>query len=226
MNNLTGRAIRAALFGTIWFFAMIFIPAGTLAYWRGWAFFLTSTVCTTLATIYVARHDRKLLESRLHGGPAAEQTPAQKLITALGTLVFIPAIVIPVLDYRRGWSPGIPAWLSIFGDVLGALGILVYFFVVRENRYAAASVLVVDGQTVVSTGPYAVVRHPMYGGALLYVLGMPVALGSWWGLLFVPLAAGWFAWRLLNEEKFLREHLPGYQQYAVKVRYRLVPFVW
>ena len=118
------------------------------------------------------------------------------------------------------------AYLSILGDALGAVGILVYLIVVRENRYAAGVVQVVEGQTVVSTGPYAIVRHPMYAGALLVLVGAPLALGSWWGLLFAPLFVGWIAWRLLNEEKFLRENLPGYIAYAHEVRYRIVPYIW
>jgi protein-S-isoprenylcysteine O-methyltransferase Ste14 len=125
-----------------------------------------------------------------------------------------------------GWSPAVPAWLSVLGDVLGALGILTYFFVVKANRYAAAAVEVVAGQTVISTGPYAIVRHPMYTGALLVFIGMPPALGSWWGLLFVPLFIAGFAWRLAHEEKFLSQNLPGYAEYKQTVRCRLAPFVW
>lgn len=226
VDNLYLRAVRAALVGYVWFFAVIFIPAWTLAYWRGWALFLTLSISTTLATIYIALHDRKLLESRLHGGPTAETSPAQKVITAIGMVAFVLAIVIMVLDHRFGWSPEVPAWLSILGNVLGALGVLVYFLVVRENRHAAAAVTVVEGQSVVSTGPYSVIRHPMYTGALLTCIGMPLALGSWWGLLFVPLFVGWFAWRLLDEEKFLRASLHGYEEYTHTTRYRLVPYIW
>jgi protein-S-isoprenylcysteine O-methyltransferase Ste14 len=181
---------------------------------------------TTLATIYIALHDKELLESRLHGGPTAEGTSAQKIITAIGSLVFVAAIVVMVFDHRFAWSPAVSAYLSILGDTLGALGILVYLFVVRENRYAAATVKVVKGQTVVSTGPYAIVRHPMYAGALLVCVGAPLALGSWWGLLFTPVFIAWFAWRLLNEEEYLRENLPAYTEYAHDVRYRLVPYIW
>jgi protein-S-isoprenylcysteine O-methyltransferase Ste14 len=222
MHSLYLRTIRAALGGSICFFAVIFVPAWTLAYWQGWAFFLTISILTTLATIYIALHDKELLESRLHGGPTAEGTSAQKIITAIGSLVFVAAIVFMVFDHRFAWSPAVSAYLS----TLGALGILVYLFVVRENRYAAATVKVVKGQTVVSTGPYAIVRHPMYAGALLVCVGAPLALGSWWGLLFTPVFIAWFAWRLLNEEEYLRENLPAYTEYAHDVRYRLVPYIW
>jgi len=226
VDDLYVRAVRAALVGYLWFFAVIFIPAWTLHYWQGWAFFLTLSISTTLVTIYIALNDRGLLESRLHGGPAVEQTPAQKVITALASFVFVPAVVISVLDHRFRWSPDVPVWLSIAGNALGVLGIVMYFFVVRENRHAAAAVVVVEGQCVVSTGPYSIIRHPMYTGALLACIGMPLALGSWWGLLFVPLFVGWFAWRLLDEEEFLRGNLPGYEDYMHNVRYRLVPYVW
>jgi protein-S-isoprenylcysteine O-methyltransferase Ste14 len=174
----------------------------------------------------MALYDKELLESRLHAGPTAETTSAQRVITAVGLLVFVAAVVIMVLDHRFGWSPPVPAYVSILGNALIVLGILIYFLVVRENRYAASTVQVVEGQTVVSTGPYAIVRHPMYAGAMLVFVGTPLALGSWWGLLLTPLFFGWFAWRLVNEEQFLRTNLPGYEEYTRKVRYRLAPHIW
>jgi len=131
-----------------------------------------------------------------------------------------------VLDHRFRWSPSVPAFVSLFGDALAVLGIVIYFFVIKENRFAASTIEVVEGQRVVSTGPYAIVRHPMYSGAILVFLGMPLALGSWWGLLFAPLCVGWFAWRLLDEERRLRLNLPGYDAYMRAAPYRLVPHVW
>lgn len=226
MDNLYFRVIRATLVGTLAFLAIIFIPAGTIAYWQGWAFAGTLMASSILVTIYLALHDRRLLARRVRAGPTAEKTAAQKVITGVGFVVFAGALVIMVLDHRFGWSPPVPAAISILGDALGALGILVYFLVVRENRYAAATIEVVEGQTVVSTGPYAIVRHPMYSGAILTLLGTPLALGSWWGLVFAPLVIGWFAWRLLNEERFLRANLEGYGDYMRATRFRLAPHVW
>lgn len=226
MNSLYFRAIVGALAGFIAFFAVVFVPAWTLDYWQGWAFFATLSVSTTLVTLYMAIYDKKLLESRLRMGPTAETTAVQKIITAVGVPVSLGVFVIMVFDHRFSWSPTVPAILSLLGDVLCALGIFIYFLVVSENRYAASTVQVVEGQTVVSSGPYAVVRHPMYAGAILVFLGAPVALGSWWGLLLVPIFIAGFAWRLVNEEEFLREHLTGYTEYTHKVRYRLVPYVW
>jgi len=226
MDAVSSRASGAALRGFLWFFAVIFIPAWTLDYWQGWAFFLTLASCTSLATIYIARTDKTLLASRLKIGPKAETNVRQKIITAIGAPLFVSAIVIMVLDHRFGWSLAVPATMSIVGDILAALGILMYFLVVRENRYAAATVEVVEGQTVVSTGLYAVVRHPMYAGAVVVLIGMPLALASWWGLVFIPLFIGLLAGRLLDEEAFLSRHLAGYRDYMQTVRYRLAPFVW
>src|SRR5579871_6825814 len=218
MDRLFSRIVRSTVVGTVAFLAVIFIPAGTIDYWQGWAF-----AGTLLVTIYMALHERELLESRLRMGPTAEKTSAQKVITTVGFAVFVAALVFTVLDHRLGWSGHVPAYLSILGDGLAALGIYIYFLVLKENRYAASTITVVKDQSVVSTGPYAVVRHPMYSGALLVFLGMPFALGSWWGLLLTPLFFGWFAWRLSNEEQFLRAHLPGYDEYMRNVRYRLIP---
>ena len=225
MNSLIFRAALGTIVGYVFFFSIIFIPAWTLDYWQGWTFFVTLSLSTTLVTIYMARHDTKLLESRLRMGPTAEKTLAQKIITAFGSGIFV-GFVVMVFDHRFGWSPAVPAALSIFGDVLAALGIFIYFLVVKENRYAAATVDVAEGQTVVSTGPYAIVRHPMYAGAILVFVGAPLALGSWWGFLLIPIVIAVFAWRLLSEEKFLRENLAGYAGYAQSVRYRLVPYIW
>ena len=226
MDNLYLRTIRGSLAGFFAFFAVIFIPAWTLDYWQGWVFVGTLWVPTTLVTIYMAVYDKQLLESRLHMGPAAEKTFVQKVITALGAPVSLATVVIMVFDHRFGWSPVVPWYFSILGDALAALGIVIYFLVVKENRYAAAAVKVVKGQTVVSTGPYSIVRHPMYAGAILVFISAPLALGSWWGLIFVPIFIAGFAWRLLNEEKFLRENLSGYTEYIHKVHYRLAPYVW
>jgi protein-S-isoprenylcysteine O-methyltransferase Ste14 len=215
-----------ALSAVVAFFILIFVPAWTLDYWQGWVFLGTFMVPLTLITVWMAVYDKELLERRLRGGPRAERTAAQKRFTAVAPFVGIVAVVIMVFDHRFGWSPGVPAWLSLVGDALVALGIVIYFLVIRENRFAAATVEIAEGQTVVSTGPYAVVRHSMYAGAILFLVGAPSALGSWWGLLFTPLFIGGFVWRLLKEEKSLITNLPGYVEYIGEVRYRLVPYIW
>jgi len=218
VSNLYLRAILGTVGGGIAFFILVFLPAWTLDYWQGWVFLGTIMAPLTLITVWMAVYDPQLLERRLRAGPSAERTAAQKRFTAVAPFVGIIAVIIMAFDHRFGWSPAVPAWLSLVGDALVALGIVIYFLVIRENRFAAATVEIAEGQTVVSTGPYAVVRHPMYSGAILFLVGAPIALGSWWGFLFTPLFVGGLVWRLLDEEKFLRTNLPGYAEYTREVR--------
>jgi len=140
-------------------------------------------------------------------------------------LGFIAMLVFPVLDHRFGWS-SVPASVSVLGDALIALAFLFIFFVFKENSYGASTIQIAEGQTVISTGPYALVRHPMYAGALVMLIGTPIALGSWWGLFAVLLILPVLIWRLLDEERFLRQNLAGYAEYQTKVRYRLLPCIW
>jgi len=225
MNDLTQRALRSSLFGSVALAALLFIPAWTLDYWQAWLF-MAVFVCTSGAiTVYLAIRDPKLLERRMNVGPRAEKEPAQKIIMLLATLGFIVTIVFPVLDHRFGWS-AVPASVSVLGDALIALAFLFIFFVFRQNSYGASTIQIAEGQTVISTGPYAFVRHPMYAGALVMLIGTPLALGSWWGLFAVLLILPVLIWRLLDEERFLRQNLSGYAEYQTKVKYRLLPFIW
>ncbi|HEU5256082.1 MAG TPA: isoprenylcysteine carboxylmethyltransferase family protein, partial [Vicinamibacterales bacterium] len=138
---------------------------------------------------------------------------------------FFSLIVLSVLDYRFAWSRVAP-WVSILGDVVILLSFLFIFWVVRVNSFAASNIRVEKEQTVIDTGPYAHVRHPMYAGAIWLFVGMPLALGSWWSLALIVPFMPVLLWRLLDEEKILQRDLPGYTQYMRKVRFRLVPFVW
>jgi len=222
MTDLHARTIKAGVRGFVVLGILVFFPAGTLRYWQGWAFFATFAVCSTALTLYMALYDEKLLERRLRSGPRAETRASQKIIIVLVMLGSIAFLVFPVLDHRFGWSP-VPRYVSIIGDGLIALGYLFIFFVVRENSYAASTIQVAEGQKVISTGPYALVRHPMYAGALALIIGMPLALDSWYGVFgifgFLPV----LIWRLADEERFLTQNLPGYAEYKSKVRWRLVP---
>jgi protein-S-isoprenylcysteine O-methyltransferase Ste14 len=139
--------------------------------------------------------------------------------------MFLAMLVVPALDHRLHWST-VPLYGAIAGDVLVALGFLVVFFVYRENSFASATIEIYFGQKVVSTGLYALVRHPMYMGAIFLLVGMPLALGSWWGLVVYLLFIPALIWRILDEEKFLTMHLPGYADYKNKVKCRLMPFIW
>lgn len=226
MTKLYRHAILSTIGGFVALFGVIFVPAWTLDYWQGWVFFATLGISTSVPTVYIAIHDPKLFERRVNMGPAAEKTRTQKILTTIGMPVFVLAFVVMVFDHRFRWSPAVPAWVSIAGDILIVLGLYVYYLVTKENSYAGATVDVVEGQTVCSTGLYGFLRHPMYAGALLVFLGAPLALGSWWGLLVAPVAAAGFGWRLLDEEKVLINELPGYAEYLQQVHYRLVPYVW
>ncbi|MFL5616811.1 MAG: methyltransferase family protein [Gemmatimonadaceae bacterium] len=204
---------------------LLFLPAGTLHYWEAWLFIAVFFACSLAITVYLAVNDPKLLARRLNAGPAAETERTQRVIMALAVLAFVGIIVVPALDRRFGWSD-VPSAVVLLGDALIVASYLGFFFVFRENSYGASTIQVAAEQRVISTGPYAIVRHPMYGAALVLLFAIPLALGSWWGLaMFVP-ACAVIAWRLLDEERFLARHLPGYVDYQRMVGHRLIPYVW
>ena len=205
--------------------AALFIPAWTLSYWQAWVFlgvFMTSALAVT---IYLRQNDPQLLERRVKAGPAAEQEPIQKIIQVLASISFIALIVVPAIDHRLAWS-AVPPYVVAAGDILIALGFFIVFLVFKANTYTSGIIEVAPDQTIITTGPYALVRHPMYIGAIIMLVGIPLALGSWWGLLAVVPITAVVIWRLLDEERFLAKNLPGYSDYRNKVRYRLVPLIW
>jgi protein-S-isoprenylcysteine O-methyltransferase Ste14 len=223
--KLVFRMIRSAIVGLVVFGVLVFGPAGTFRYWQGWAFILVFAICTNAIGLYLARTDPALLERRLKVGPGAETRPAQKAIISLAFLAFVALFIVSALDYRLGWST-MPASVSIAGDILVALGLMIDLRVFRENSYGASTVEITAGQTVISTGPYALVRHPMYVGVLIMVLGMPLALGSYWGLVFMFVDVPILVLRIRDEEAMLKQELAGYVDYMRRVRYRLLPGLW
>ncbi len=204
---------------------LLFVPAGTVRYWQGWVYLGVFLGAAVLTTLYLSRHDPALLERRLSGGPTAETRPAQKIIMAWTSLGFIALIVVPALDYRFGWS-AVPLAGVFAGNVMVAVGFYFIFLVYKENTFTSATIEIAQDQHVISTGPYAIVRHPMYASALLYLAGTPLALGSYWG--FIPLVGTlpFLIWRLFDEERFLAQNLPGYTDDQKKVRHRLIPGIW
>ncbi len=203
----------------------LFLPAWTLDYWQAWTYLIAFFGPVLFITLFFLRHDRALIGRRLKTGPIGEQRPAQKIIQTVASLCFILRFLMPGFDHRLRWSH-VPATLSALADVGVISGLYVVFLVFKENTYTSAVVEVADAQKVISTGPYAIVRHPMYSGASVLVLCTPVALGSWVGLPFAFLLMLVIILRLLDEERFLRRSLPGYEEYCEKVRFRLVPGVW
>ncbi|HEX4002373.1 MAG TPA: isoprenylcysteine carboxylmethyltransferase family protein [Candidatus Acidoferrales bacterium] len=225
MTALNKKAVGGLLRLFVTLAAFLFLPAWTLRYWQAWIFLCVFFTPACVISLYVMKHDPALFERRVRGGPGAEKGRAQKIIHAFAAVGFLAVVLVPAVDHRFGWS-GVPAYVSIAGDFLVAAGFVFIFFVFRENTFASATIEVTEGQRVVSTGPYALVRHPMYAGALVMVLGVPLALGSWWGLLALVPFTIVILWRLVDEEKFLARNLAGYSEYRDQVRYRLVPLVW
>ncbi|QKC86347.1 isoprenylcysteine carboxylmethyltransferase family protein [Mesorhizobium sp. NZP2077] len=223
--RLLMRTLKAMILGLIVLGLLIFVPAGTLAYWQGWAFIVVFTLSTNAIGLYLALTDPALLERRMKAGPVAEARPAQKIIITMAFILLCLVLVASVLDHRFGWSQ-VPAWLSVLGNALVAFGLMIDLRVFRENSYGASTIEKMEGQTVITTGPYAIVRHPMYFGVLIMVLGTPLALGSWWGMIFVIPILLILVLRILDEETMLRDELDGYDAYARDVRYRLLPGMW
>jgi protein-S-isoprenylcysteine O-methyltransferase Ste14 len=205
--------------------ALLFLPARTFDFREAWVFIAVFFACTLGITVYLAINDPKLLERRMNAGPAAEKEKTQKIIVVVAMIAFAGAIILAAIDYRFGWS-NVPVSVVVLGNALIVLGFVMNLFVLRENPFGASTIQIAEGQRVVSTGPYAVVRHPMYTGALILLLGIPLALGSWWGLIMFVASVAGIVWRLLDEERFLSRNLAGYTEYVKKVPYRLIPFVW
>jgi protein-S-isoprenylcysteine O-methyltransferase Ste14 len=225
MKHLNTKAWLAVATLSVFTALVLFIPAGTLRYWQAWTYLLVFTVSSALMTLYLIHNDPALLERRMRGGPVAEKQPVQRLIMLSLSAAFVGLLVVPALDHRWGWS-SLPFGVAIAGDALVAIGFYLITLVYRENTFASATIEVADNQRVISTGPYAIVRHPMYASALLYLLGTPLALGSWWGFVPIVVMMPLLVWRLVDEERYLAMHLPGYTDYRRQVRCRLVPCVW
>jgi len=223
--KLVIQTLISIVAGLAYFAATLFWPAGTFHYWQAWLFIAIFCVATLAPSLYLAVADPAALQRRLHAGPTAETRPAQRLVMCAIYLLVTALFVVSALDHRFGWS-SVPTWLVITGNVLVAAGLLLAQLVVIQNSYAAATIRVEQGQPLMTTGLYGSVRHPMYAGALIMMLGTPPALGSLWGLAVVVPSVLVLAVRILDEEKMLVEELPGYPEYRQRVRYRLIPNVW
>ncbi|CAM3061078.1 putative S-isoprenylcysteine methyltransferase [Legionella steigerwaltii] len=225
MDSLYKQLIRSSVSGTLILFALLFIPVGTLNYWQGWVYMVVFIIASAAYSVYLAKHDPALLKRRTEVGISYEKEPAQKIIIFFLYIMCILLVVLSPLDVRFGWSL-VPWYASIIGDVLVAISFYIFYLVSKVNTYAAANIRVEEGQKVISTGLYGVVRHPMYLGAILLFIGTPLALGSWWTLLLIPVFLLLLVARILNEEKLLVRDLPGYTEYQKKVTTRLIPFIW
>jgi protein-S-isoprenylcysteine O-methyltransferase Ste14 len=229
MNSSKTEIKIKAFFGLVFLLALmwlvLFLPAWTLDFFQAWGFWLTFSISTVIITVYLLKNDMKLLEFRTKAGPTSETQKSQKIIQIFASIFFILLLIVPGFDHRYHWS-NVPVSLVILGDVFVLLGFIIVFLVFKENSFASGIIETDKEQKVITTGPYRIVRHPMYTGGLLLLLFTPLALGSYWAIIFAFLLFAIIVIRLLYEEKFLMKNLPGYKEYCEKTRYRLIPLIW
>jgi protein-S-isoprenylcysteine O-methyltransferase Ste14 len=225
MDTLARKAFRSLTGLFLAMAAVLFGVPSTFDYWQAWVFLAVYFSASILIILYLLISDRQLLERRMRGGPLAEKEVTQKIVMLFASIGFVALLVVPALDRRFGWSQ-MPTGVVIAGDALVALGWFAIYRVFRENSFTSATIELAQGQRVISSGPYALVRHPMYTGALAMLVGIPIALGSWWGLVAFGLMMFALIWRIFDEERFLVRNLTGYAAYREKVRYRLIPYLW
>jgi protein-S-isoprenylcysteine O-methyltransferase Ste14 len=202
--------------------ALFFLPAGTFAYWEAWVYLAILFIPMVFVFVYLLKTDPELLERRLR---TREKEGAQKRIIKLSYFYFLLAFLLPGFDRRWGWST-VPLDIVIVADLLVVLGYGIFALVLRENRYASRIIEVEQEQKVISSGPYRIVRHPMYLGMLLMYLFSPLALGSYWAVIPSALIIPLLVARIRNEERVLMRDLKGYPDYIQKTKYRLVPGIW
>jgi protein-S-isoprenylcysteine O-methyltransferase Ste14 len=217
-RKVYGRVLLAV--PAIW--AILFLPAGTLAYWEAWLYLAILLIPMFFVFRYLLKHEPQLLERRMQ---MREREAVQRRIIALSLVYFLLVFILPGLDRRWGWSD-VPVPAVVAADLVVMLGYGVFVLVLRENQYASRTIQVEKDQRVISSGPYAIVRHPMYLGVLLMYLASPLALGSYWALLPALLIVPILVARIVNEEQVLERDLNGYREYKQVTKYRLLPRIW
>jgi len=225
---LVAKGILALAAECAVFAALLFVSAGTVRWPAGWVFIAIFFGFALAITLWLGRQDPELLAERLSAPIQRGQPLWDKVFVAAIMPLFVVWLILMPLDaVRFGWSE-VPGWLQILGAVGLVLSFCIVFLTFRENAYLALVVKVQEerGQTVVTSGPYRYVRHPMYGSMFLFLPGSALLLGSWWGLLLCLVILGLLVWRTTLEERMLKKDLAGYEEYARQVRYRLIPRVW
>jgi protein-S-isoprenylcysteine O-methyltransferase Ste14 len=202
--------------------ALLFATAGSLSWANGWVFLGSLSGLMAVALAYLIARDPALLEKRLR---LRERRAAQRRCVSASFAIILPLFILPGLDWRFGWSR-VPAAIAGLGLALVVVGYALFFLVIRVNSYASRVIEVQEGQRVIDTGPYAVLRHPMYAANALIYLGSPLLLGSWWAMIPALAFLPFLVLRILDEEAMLRKELPGYAEYCGRVRWRFVPGLW
>ena len=223
--ELRGQAIRSMLQFQIFVAFIIFLSAWSLRFWQGWLYWFIFSAAVWWITLYFLKHDPHLIEGRMKAGPSAERQTTQKIIQAMAAVLAAALVIVPGLDHHFEWS-SVSATTVLIADAMVAQGFAIIFRVFRENSFAASTIKVESEQRVISSGPYRLVRHPMYSGASIVLLATPLALGSLWGVLIALALVAVIVVRLLDEERYLAANLAGYEAYRKEVKYRLIPRVW
>ena len=225
MNKLVAQTFASFLIGVLLLSLLLFLPAGTLDYWQAWGFIAVFMVTISVFGLYFSIKDPELMERRKQAGPGAEQSTLQKIVATLAFASLVGLFIFGGLDHRFGWS-AMPAFVAWVGDFLVVVVFFLYYLVFKANSFGASNIRVEENQRVASTGPYALVRHPMYSVGVLFFAAIALGLGSWWTLLLIVIAIPVLVLRILDEEKVLEKDLAGYKDYEQKVRYRLIPYIW
>ncbi|MDD4803549.1 MAG: isoprenylcysteine carboxylmethyltransferase family protein [Syntrophomonas sp.] len=214
------KAYRGPIVGIIVLGLVFFVSAGSLRYWQAWIYWTIFSSLTLFITVYFFKRSPELLARR---NQVKDQKTVKKIPAFLN--LYILAYLVPGFDFRFHWSM-VPVWVVVAANLMVFLGYVFIIIVFKENSYASANIKVEKEQQIISTGPYAIIRHPMYTGLLVMILFAPLALGSYWaiipGLLYIP----WTVIRIKNEEELLLRELPGYKDYCLKIHYRLIPSIW
>ena len=225
MKKLIVQAIGTFLGGALLLGVLLFLPAGTFNYWQAWTFIIVFMITISVFGVYFSIKDPALMERRKQAAPGTQQSMLQNIIATVAFSMLIAVFVVCGLDRRFGWS-AMPPVLSWLGDAIEVFSFYMFYLVFKENSFGGSSILVEESQKVSSTGPYAIVRHPMYVGTIVMVIGIALGLGSWWTLLLLVIQMPVLVIRILDEEKVLEKNLAGYKEYEQEVHYRLIPYLW
>lgn len=225
MDDLSRKTLAGVARTQIALAIMLFVPAWTLAYWQAWLYWSLSTGAAFATALYFLERDPALMRRRLEVGARAEPLRSQKIIQGLGGLLFAAMFIVAGIEYHVHGSQ-VPPLGVLVADAFVMAGLALTFLVFKANTYTASTVTVEAGQRVATSGPYAIVRHPMYAASVIWFLATPFALGSPWALVPAILMSVTVGVRLVDEERHLRKSLPGYDAYCDQVRWRLIPGIW